>query len=848
MPNRHRPFFNLPDNQLFNYRMKRLRNIIIQALLVSMLGITSLSAQTSTFGRNMTDEKILEYITQASEEGQTQQEILKQLMAWGVTTEQLRRVRTKYQSGDQQLGSQKQVATSQQASNAALREANGEASTVSEDATTTIEKVLNIENDDNRRRTDEEGNIQNAEEEEVDPKEQIFGHDIFNNENLSFEPNMNITAPQDYVIGPGDEVIVDIFGATQVSLHLTVNAEGVVVVDQYGPISIGGFTLAQADRLLRQEVGAMYESSTVRVSIGQTRSIMINVMGEVNVPGTYHLSAFATVFHALYSAGGVREIGTLRNIKVYRQGRELSTVDVYDYILNGKLSGDIRLRDNDVIIVGPYVNIVKADGSVKRPMRYEMKEGETVKHLLKYCGGFAANAYTDAVRIMRSNGKRSTAYNVKASEAGAFLLQDGDELTVDQHQDRFENIVEVRGAAFRPGIFHIGDEVNTIRQVIEAADGLTETAVGHHALMYRMNADRTHRLVPVDVTGILEGRVPDMPLESEDILYIPSNEEALKKRTIEVNGEVFNPGTYEYADNETIEDLVLQAGGLLESASTVRVDIARQIQNPTATHEEGEVRAQFFTFELAENLKINGNTTFFLEPYDQVYIRRSPSFYDQQNVEVQGQVMYAGLYALTKQNERISDLITKAGGLKQFAYAKGASLLRRLTPDEIFQLQQQIADAQVELDTLKVQQLQQRIRSSYNVGIDLEKAMAKPGSHDDLVLRQGDVLLIPQYDNTVKVSGEVLFPNTVTFTQGKNVKYYINQAGGYSEEARHRKTYIIYKNGQVSRVRKGAKPEPGCEVVVPTKVHRDYTTKASTWIAIGSSLATIAALIVNIIR
>ena len=363
-----------------------------------------------------------------------------------------------------------------------------------------------------------------------------------------------------------------------------------------------------------------------------------------------------------------------------------------------------------------------------------------------------------------------------------------------------------------------------------------------------MNADRTHRLVPVDVTGILEGRVPDMPLESEDILYIPSNEEALKKRTIEVNGEVFNPGTYEYADNETIEDLVLQAGGLLESASTVRVDIARQIQNPTATHEEGEVRAQFFTFELAENLKINGNSTFFLEPYDQVYIRRSPSFYDQQNVEVQGQVMYAGLYALTKQNERISDLITKAGGLKQFAYAKGASLLRRLTPDEIFQLQQQIADAQVELDTLKVQQLQQRIRSSYNVGIDLEKAMAKPGSHDDLVLRQGDVLLIPQYDNTVKVSGEVLFPNTVTYTQGKDVKYYINQAGGYSEEGRRRKTYIIYKNGQVSRVRKGAKPEPGCEVVVPTKVHRDYTTKASTWIAIGSSLATIAALIVNIIR
>ncbi len=826
--------------------MKILRKTFFLTLLVSSLGFSQLSAQTSSLGLSMTDQKILEYITEASEEGKTQQEIAKQLMAWGVTTEQLRRVRAKYQSGNQQLGSQKQVATSEKASNAALREANGEASNISEDATSTIEQVLNIEDENEEIPRNNANNQQ--QEEEIDPKEQIFGHNIFNNENITFEPNMNITAPQDYVLGPGDEVIVDIFGATQVSLHLTVNAEGVVVVDQYGPISIGGLTLAQADRLLRQEVGAMYESSTVRVSVGQTRSIMLNVMGEVNVPGTYHLSAFSTVFHALYSAGGVTEIGTLRNIKVYRQGREVSTVDIYDYILNGSQAGDIRLRDNDVIIVGPYVNIVKADGAVKRPMRYEMKQGETVKHLLKYCGSFAANAYTDAVRIMRSNGKRSTAYNVTAEEGGAFLLQDGDVLTVDVHQDRFENIVEVRGAAFRPGIYHIGDEVNTIRQVIEAADGLTETAVGHHALMYRMNADRTHTLVSVDITGILEGKVPDMPLESEDILYIPSNEEALQKRTIEVQGEVFNPGTYEYADNETIEDLVLQAGGLLESASTVRVDIARQIQNPKATSEEGEVRAEFFTFELEDGLKITDNKNFVLQPYDQVYIRRSPSFYDQQNVEVQGQVMYAGLYALTKQNERISDLITKAGGLKQFAYAKGASLLRRLTPDEEFQIQQQIADAQVELDTLKVRQLQQRLRSNYNVGIDLEKAMAKPGSHDDLVLRQGDVLLIPQYDNTVKVSGEVFFPNTVTYTEGENVKYYINQAGGYSEEARHRKTYIVYKNGQVSRVRKGAKVEPGCEIVVPTKVHRDYTTKASTWIAIGSSLATIAALIVNIIK
>ena len=814
--------------------MNKLLHKILVTVLLSSLTLGQLSAQSS-LGLSMTDQKILEYITQASEEGKSQLEIAKQLKAWGVTTEQLRRVRAKYQSGDQQLGSQKEVATSSQAGNAALRESNGEVTSVSENAQSTIEDVLNIEPDE----TDSLNQVN---------KDEVFGRNIFNNSQLSFEPNMNIAAPRNYILGPGDEVVIDIFGATQVSIHQFVNADGVIVIDQYGPLSVGGFTLAEADNLIRQEVGAMYESSTVRVSVGQTRTVLINVMGEVKVPGTYHLSAFSTVFHALYAASGINDLGTLRNIKVYRKGREVATVDVYDYILNGTLTGDIRLQDDDVIIVGPYESIVTAEGCVKRPMKYEMKHGETVKQLLKYAGSFAANAYTDAVRVMRSNGKRSTAYNVTAHESGAFLLEDGDVLTVDKHQDRFENIVEVRGAAFRPGIYHIGGSVNTIRQVIEAADGLTETAVGHHALMYRMNQDRTHTLVPVDIDGILAGRVTDMPLESEDILYIPSNEEALQKRTIEVQGEVFNPGTYEYADNETIEDLVLQAGGLLESASTVRVDVARQIHDEKATADSANQRAEFYTFELQDGLVIDRNATFHLQPYDQVYIRRSPSYYDQQNVEVQGQVMYAGLYALTKQNERLSDLIQKAGGLKQYAYAKGASLQRRLTSDEQYQLQLQIADAQAERDTLTMQRLQQRLQMTYNVGIDLEKAMEKPGSHEDLVLRQGDVLLIPQYDNTVKVSGEVFFPNTITYTEGKSASYYIDQAGGYSEQARKRKGYIIYKNGQVSRISKGAKVEPGCEIVIPTRVDHDYTSKASTYIALASSLATITALIINIVK
>lgn len=783
-------------------------------------------------GSSMTDQQILEYVTKASEQGITQQQITKQLMLSGVTSEQLRRVRTKYQNGDQQVGSKTQAATSSEAGNAALRESNGELTLLNESATATIEEVLNI---DNEAETDNR-------------KDQIFGHDIFNNSRLTFEPNMNIAAPQDYVLGPGDEVVVDIFGATQVSIHQFVNSEGVIVIDQYGPLSVGGFTLAQADKLIRREVGAMYESSAVRVSVGQTRTIQINVMGEVNVPGTYRLSAFSTVFHALYAASGINDLGTLRSIKVYRGGREVTTVDVYEYILNGKLAGDVKLQDNDVIIVGPYENIVTADGSIKRPMKYEMKKGESLKHLIKYVGGFEAGAYTDAVRVMRSNGKRSTAYNVTARESGAFELQNGDIVTIDKHQDRFENIAEVRGAAFRPGIFHIGEGINTVRQIIEAADGLTETAVAEHVLLYRMNEDRTHTMISVDLKGILAGTITDMPLESEDILYIPSNEEALNRRTVDIQGEVFNPGTYDYADNTTLEALILQAGGLLESASTARVDVARYINDPSTTEITGEDRAQFMTFELQNGLLINPDPSFHLEPYDQVYVRRSPTYNEPQTVEVQGQVMFAGIYALSRYNERISDVIAKAGGLKQFAYAKGASLKRHLTAEEIYRIDNQIEEAQFVNDTLRLIQLRQQRNSLYNVGIDLQKAIDNPGSAYDLVLNPGDVLNIPHFDNSVKISGEVFYPNTISFEEGKNAKYYINQAGGYAEQAMKRKGYIIYKNGRVARIRKGAKVEPGCEIVIPRHEKVDYSAKTTTYVAIASSVATTAALLFNIFK
>ena len=656
---------------------------------------------------------------------------------------------------------------------------------------------------------------------------------------------MNIATPQNYVVGPGDNVKVDIYGASQKSEVYTVSPDGDITIEGYGPVNIAGLTISQANARLRSTLGSRYSSSSIKMSLGQTRTITVNVMGEVKTPGTYTLSAFASVFHALYMAGGISEIGTLRNIKVYRGGRLVTVVDVYDYILNGKLKGNVRLADNDVIVVGPYDSMVSIAGKIKRPMFYEMKKNESIGSLLKYAGGFESDAYTKSIRIVRKNGVKRSVYNINEFDMSSFKVADGDEASVDSIIDRYENMVEVKGAVFRPGMYQLGGSLTTVRGLLEQCDGVTEDAFTARGVMHRMNTDRTLKVISVDVEGIMNGTVPDMALLNEDVLFIPTKTESQTERTVTIHGEVQYPGIYRYADNETLEDFVLQAGGLKETASTVKVDVARRIYDAKATTTDTLI-AKTYSFALKDGFVVDGEQGFVLQPFDEVYVRRSPGYITQQNVTVTGEVNFPGSYTLSKRETRLSDIIKSAGGTNITAYIKGARLERAITPEERLRMKQVLKMAQQksdDKDSINTKMLD--LGEKYYVGIQLDKALANPGGDEDLVLREHDRIIVPEYTNTVKISGDVLFPNTVAYKQGEKAKYYINQAGGYGQRARKSHTYIVHMNGRVNQMGKGERPTPGSEIIVPTKPKAD-AAQLSQWLAIGTSTASIATMIATI--
>ena len=676
-------------------------------------------------------------------------------------------------------------------------------------------------------------------------KRKVFGRDIFNNKELTFEPPMNIATPQNYRLGAGDAVYIDIYGASQKTIESTVSPDGTVTIEGYGPVQVAGMTVSQANAHLRSTLGSRYSSSQIRLTVGQTRTIMVNVMGEVRVPGTYTLSAFATVFNALYMAGGISDIGTLRNIKVYRNNKLISTVDVYDYILNGKQTGNVRLADNDMIVVGAYDCLVNLTGKVKRPMFYEMRKNESVGTLLKYAGGFTGDAYTKSVRVVRKTGREYSVYNVDEFDMSSFHVSDEDSVSVDSILPRFSNMAEIKGAVFRPGMYQVGGDISSVKSLIEHAEGVREEAFTAHAVMHRMKADRTLEVVPVDIDGIVKGTTPDIPLKPNDVLFVPTKKEMMQEQTITIHGEVNYPGIYKYADHETLEDFILQAGGLKETASTVKVDVARRLSDPKAFTTD-TIIARTYTFALKDGFVIDGEEGFKLEPFDEVYVRKSPGYYKQQNVTVEGEVMFGGTYTLAKKNQRLSDIIAAAGGVNDRAYIKGARLERRRTQEERMRAESLLKLLNSQSggkDTLDLRKLD--IGDTYSVGIELDKALSHPGGDEDVVLREGDRIIVPQFTNTVKISGDVMYPNTVGFEQGKNTKYYVNQAGGYGNRARKSHAIIIYMNGKVAKVGRGVKPQPGCEIVVPSKPIRDGKTLAEI-LTIGTSVASIATMIATL--
>lgn len=807
----------------------------------------------------MTDDQVIRMIQREQKAGSSQAQIVTKLMQSGVDISQIRRLKDKYdrqmnqkglgnvndetlQPNDSRMRKNKQDAT-----NSALNKySNNRIQSNSADRIEINEKdpefLLMQKELSYLTPKDSIEWLKELLDEKSKMKKRVFGRDIFNNKELSFEPNMNIATPQRYVLGPGDNVIIDVYGASQKTFNVVVSPDGEVTIEDFGPIKVSGLTVEQANAKVRSLLGARYSSSKTKLTVGQTKTMMVNVMGEVKVPGTYTLSAFATVFHALYMAGGINDLGTLRNIKVYRQNRLVTVVDIYDYILNGKLTGNIRLMDNDVIVVGPYDCLVTISGKVKRPMIYEMKKSESVGSIIKYAGGFTGDAYTKAVRLLRKTGREYSVFNIGEFDINSFHLADGDSIGVDSIINRYENMVEIKGAIFRPGMYNIGKDINSVRTLIEHAEGLTEEAFTNRAIIHRMKSDRTLEVIAVDVKGIMDGSVADVPLKKNDVLFIPTKSEMQTKRTITIHGEVNYPGMYVYADHETLEDFILQAGGLKDKASIIKVDVARRILNPKAITNDSVI-AKTYTFALKEGFVIDGTPGFELQPFDEVYVRKSPGYSHQQNIQVEGNVMFAGTYTLSSKNERLSDIIKKAGGVTDLAYVPGARLERRITPDERLRMQTVIKMAQMQSgkkDSLDMKKLD--LGDTYYVGIELDKALKEPGGDADLVLREFDRIIVPEYNGTVKISGDVMYPNTVAYEKGRKASWYINQAGGWGNRAKKSHTYIVYMNGTVAKVGHNAKVRPGCEIIVPSKP--ESSGKSLTqWLSIGTSVASIATMI-----
>ena len=813
---------------------------------------------TIAFAQGMSDQQVMQFIQQETKAGTSQSQIVTKLMQKGVKIEQIRRLRQQYDKQLKSRGASGAADAAVSAADSRMRQNNAKNDQRSSQRGTRNQQYTAgqygsdgaLNQDADIQYAEIQQNINDREDVKIGPDSlKVFGRDIFNNKLLTFEPNMNIATPQNYVLGPGDEVIVDIYGASQKSETLTVSPDGAITVPGYGPIQVAGLTVAGAQSKIRSTLGSRYASSTLKISVGQTRSMMINVMGEVKAPGTYTLSAFATVFHALYMAGGINDLGTLRNIKVYRGGKLVTVVDVYEYILNGRLAGNIRLRENDVIVVGPYDCLVGVQGNVKRPMFYEMRPNESVSQLIKDAGGFTGDAYKKAVRLVRKSGERFSVHTIEEFDMNSFKLADGDMVTVDGMINRYENMVEVKGAVFRPGQFELGKQITTVRSLIESAGGLTEDAFTARGVMYRMKEDRTLEAMPVDISGILSGSVADIALRNEDVLFVPTQQDRVAERIVTITGEVLSPGTFQYAEKETIEDLVLRAGGLTDAASMVRVDVSRRIRDPKSL-QAGQEISKTYTFALKDGFVVDGDKGFVLEPYDVVAVRRSPGYMEPRMVRVEGEVEFAGEYALSLKNQRLSDVVKAAGGLTNEAYVRGARLERTMTDDEKARLAAAIELAKQnasDKDSLDLDQM--KTSDVYTVGIDLEKALANPGSDYDVQVRDGDRLIVPEYNGTVKISGNVLLPNTVAYVPGKSWKYYINQAGGFADRSKKSKSYIVYQNGTATRVDKG-KVEPGCEIIVPKKGKRDMSN-VMQWVSIGTSmasLATMAATIGNLLK
>lgn len=812
-----------------------IKKLIIGAvgvLLLAGAGIGSLSAR-------MTDLEVVEYVKSRNAAGISEKQIGRELAARGVTADQVERIQRTYNastSGRKDVGETPATSDAGQrtheSSEAGLRETSSADRQPLDDAPVAGENRVDI------------------------GRREIYGHNVFNENRLTFAPGANLATPQNYVLGPGDEILIDIWGENEEHVRQTISPEGTIMITGVGPIQLGGKTVKEADSTVRDRFSRKFSGvsegrSGVSVSLGQVRSITIDVMGEVASPGTFRVSPFSTVFHALYNAGGINNIGSLRNIEVLRNGKRVANVDIYDYLFKGKQTGNIRLQEGDVIIVPTYGELVSVEGNVKRPMQYEIKPGETVNNLINYSGGFTGDAYTDMVRLARQTGRENQLYNIDSASFDNYTLKNGDVVTVGTILDRYNNRVEVKGAVMRPGVFALGSDVFTLRDLIAKADGLAEDAFSGRVMLYREGPDLSLEVEALDLGSILNGTAPDVELRRNDLVVVSSIHEISDRGQLRIEGQVANPGSYPYAAGTTVEDLILQAGGLLRGASTARVDVARRIVDPTADEASNEV-AETFELSIENGLVVNEDgENFVLQPYDVVTVRRSPGYSSQKFVTIEGEVAFTGRYVIVNKNERLSDFIARAGGVTEHSYVKGASLIRLLTDTERrarIQAYERIRNGAMN-DSTNMAAI--TLDDQYSVGINLEKALANPGGNYDIVLMPGDRLYVPQQISTVTIMGEVMCPTSMTFLEGKKLKDYVKSAGGYGEDADKGKVFIVYLNGTVTQGKGGTPIEPGCQIIVPSKKITSKKTSFSEimgYISSFTSLGVMAASIASLLK
>lgn len=736
-------------------------------------------------------------------------------------------------------------------------------------------------------------------------QKKIFGYTLFHNQELNFNPNLNIPTPESYILGTGDQILVDVYGASQAAFDMTVSPEGKILIPNVGPVNIGGASVESARLRVKQALGQIYSglkgpnpNTFLQLRVGNIRSIQVTMAGELNKPGTYTLPSFANVFNALYLAGGPNEIGSFRNIQVYRNSKSVGQVDIYDFLVNGNSKGNIVLQDNDVVIVPPIQTRVELEGPVRRPGLFEVKGDENIYDLLDFAGGFKSEAYKELITVKRTTNQNLRVDNIFNKEFDSFSIKDGDLFVVGSILERYDNRVQVSGAVFRPGEFAITEGM-TVQSLVEIAGGLRGDAFSERVTLYRTNPDFTMEVLTIDLGAILSGNAVDVPLMREDILNIPSKYDLKEEYYVQISGEVNRTGVFQYAKNMTVADLITKASGFKESASSANIEIARRVKGEVG----GEI-AKIFTISIDENLNISEDEReLILEPFDHVFVRKSPGFQKEKIVYVEGEVFYPGGFTLEKRDERISDVLKRAGGLNNYAYPKGATLIRRTEffktkTEEKIKLEQleslhrnilredKIKNAEAEgklleriddrMTLLRHEEIKtnedvkksERIsedkyqfldegdstvmevatRDKELIGIDLMKILAQPGSKYDLILQEGDVISIPKELQTVRMRGEVLYPTTARYDMSRGFRNYISRAGGFTEQARKSRAYVVYANGDVHRTNKFLffnffpKIEPGAEIIVPKKPKREPMS-VQAWIGIASSLATLGILI-----